>query len=509
MCILSPMRWTISILLSTALIAAAGSALFGACEETLEVCPPCGHIEDGMTDITGEIRIDRTFAAVQALRRQSVYMSNRAADAVAALRNAFNAIPEGDETELEALTRAVQSFLDEENLQDFGASIAYGACAVNRNEAQKLQNICEDLSCNIDRPNDRGLCRGLLTGSCDDPLSGTCFKATSAPCNQSCTGTCEEALSDNCPGSCVGTCDGLCLAHAADGSCQGGCDGLCTGTCIAETPFTCSGTCVGACAASLDAGCDETDTFTGVCNSTPELGRCTGQFYPEGCGAKCSGCSEAAMDCREVSKFAAWSGLTCAPTAVVLNAAPESGAALSIDAVGKLRVLQRYLTIISNDYNWISLVVDGWDARSDQDLSTALESTEESPFDDGAKQYLDYTNLDDAEIPPVDLRRAYLPVESLKARIYWLERVSVNSDGAFRITEGTFDCLAPALNASSTFLNRMVPAVREEGDTVSYIADTACAMYTDDDPETPCLYALLQTQADLLSLLQLDPETEK
>ena len=503
------MRWTISIFLSTALIAAAGSALFGACEETLEACPPCGHIEDGMDDITGEIRIDRTFAALRELRRESVRISERTADAITALQNGFAVTPQGDENDLEALTRAVQSFLSEQNLQNFGASVSYGVCAVDRNEALKLQNTCEDLSCNIDRPSEQGLCRGLLTGSCDDPLSGACFKQTSAPCNRECTGTCEEAVSDGCPGTCIGTCEGLCLAYGADGSCQGGCDGLCTGTCIAETPFTCSGTCVGACSASVDAGCDDTDTFTGICNDTPELGRCTGQFYPEGCGAKCSGCTDAALDCREISKFTAWAGLSCEPTAVSLSASPETGDTLSAATVSKLRLLQRTLTVIANDYNWLSLVIDGWDARSNQDISNALESTDESPLDDGADLYLDYSNLDDSEIPPVDLTRAYLPAESLKARIYWLGRVAVNSDGGFRITAGTFDCLAPALNTSADLLNRMVPAVRDEGDAVSYSADTACAMYTDEDPETPCLYALLQTHADLLALLQLNPETQE
>jgi hypothetical protein len=497
------MRLTLSILLLLAFLLTAGSSLFVGCEEKLEICPPCGLIENKNVNITGNSRIDGTFAAVQNLKDAVDNMSKRADKATIALSSAFAPVAE----EGESLTATIKTFFSSASITSAGSSVVFGACSVDTDFADNFQNICENTSCSVDRPASGGLCRGWSSGTCKDVSSGSCFHSSAAACADQCIGVCEDTDEGDCPGTCLGTCDGFCLSHNEKGLCAGPCDGFCTGICESDLPFFCAGTCKGACDEALsDAGCDDTDTFSGFCNDSDKTGNCRGHYYPQGCGEDCSACTDAAADCREVSKFLAWTKMICTPSDLRISAqvSDDTSAALTLSLV---RALERELAPIADDYVRLSLLLNGYDPRTDRSLTAQFGNSDNSSLDDGVDRYYDYSSLEDKDIPPLDIQRAYFPAEALKARIYWLGRTAVNSSGGFNINAGTYDCLQPALDSAAELMLKMVPAAgqTDDEDNFSYSADTTCeTVKSTEDTDPECLYALLERQAALLNLIDFE-----
>lgn len=497
------MRITLSILLSLSILLAIGSSLFVGCEETLEVCPPCGLIEDGNVDITGDSRLDGTFAAVQNLKYTVDGMSKRADDATSALFLAFEPVAQE-----KSLTEIVKAFLSSDSITEAGSTILFGACSVDTDLADYAQNVCEYRSCDIDRPASGGLCRGWSSGTCENASSGTCFHSSSASCTDQCIGVCDGMTEGECPGTCLGTCDGFCLSHNQDGLCAGLCNGSCSGICESDLPFPCNGTCDGACEEALtDAGCDDSDTFSGFCNDSGRTVDCLGHYYPNGCEENCSACTDTAADCREVSKFLAWTKMTCTPSEVHISAQISDKTYSSALTLHLLRALERELTPIADDYARLSLLLEGYDLRTDQSLTGEFDNSDASSLDDSVDQYYDYSSLEDENIPPVDIERAYFPIEALKARVYWLKRTAVNSSGGFNITAGIYDCLQPALDSAADLMLKMAPAglQTDDEDNISYSADTSCeTVENTEDTDPECLYALLERQANLLNLINFE-----
>lgn len=500
------MRFTVWLLLLLCFAFLLSAFAFLSCEETLEICPACGEIADGDAEIIKDPRIDNTFTAVQSLRTETIRMSQRADKSLDSLLKVFAAAPNGGETKIAALQRAVHDFTSASAEPPFNATITFSACGVDRIGADRAQNICEESLCNINRPGASGLCRGISAGSCINPVDGLCFQSSPGFCPGECTGTCNNISVATCPGDCFGTCDGRCFSYNSQGACAGGCDGNCTGICVSPLPFTCGGQCEGACGENtVDGECDDTDTFVGSCDEPSENSLCRGQYYPEGCGAKCPGCVETAGDCRESAKFLAWSWMDCSDAAVLVT--PHlSGDDSDAMVIQKTNALKENLAPIADDLSRLSLLLDGIDLRTNKYLGDAFKKGENGSLDDAADQYYDYTSLEQSDLPPVDLDRAYLPIEALKARIYWLLRVSLNSSGGFNVSAGNFDCLEPALNDAASLLRTMVPVIRKENENgTTYSADMDCTpeeMPLDD--AVPCLYNLLKLQTELLALLDLD-----
>ncbi len=498
--------WIFLALAFTALLPGLG---FLSCEETLEVCPSCGEIADGNDEIVGDARIDMTFTAVQKLRGIVDGMDRRRRQSATALAHSFGVPVNENGPDMDALLNAVQEFFSQPSVSSFSASVFFGACSVDRDAGNRAQNMCEDRLCKIDNPSESGLCRGLSVGPCTTVAEGTCFTSSTDACEgeASCVGVCAEMDAGDCPGDCAGNCDGNCPAYAEDGRCNSHCNGLCSGNCEAPLPTSCNGTCNGACGVAQTLGsCDDTDTFSGICNDVSNLVACRGQYYPEGCGT-CSECSTTSRDCREISKFTAWMGLTCTSSEVRVSSTASDASGQAPSILQRTKALERALTPIAHDFNRLSLLLNGIDLRTGEDLGPSFENGEDSMLDDASSQYFDYKDMDPEAQPPVDLTRSYLPIESLKARVYWLRRVSMNSSGNFRVSAGTFDCLSPALEDVATILSAMVPVTRSQssGEVVDS-AFTACEPYTDTSMGSiPCLYNLYQRQSDLLRLLKIEP----
>ena len=204
--------------------------------------------------------------------------------------------------------------------------------------------------------------------------------------------------------------------------------------------------------------------------------------------------------------------MRCTASSVEISPRVTADMADQPSIIQKSEALQSALRDIADDYAWLSLLLDGVDVSTSQDLSPDFEKSATGGLDENSDQYYDFSSLDAADIPPLDLNRKYLPVEALKARIYWLSRVSMNSSGGFRITAGNFDCLQPALDDAASLLLAMVPVVRNQTDGADdYVADTQCersgAVGIDPVP-VPCLYNLISLQAELLDLPRVTVSNE-
>ncbi len=484
---------TVLFLLGSCVVVAA----LPGCEEVLEVCQPCGVLEDGDRTIAGDPRIDGTFEALQEIRLTVEGMARDHDRRLEDLMTIFS-MPEASDTA--ALKAEIARLFGPSSASPMIAAVRSSRCFVDWESAVSAEQSCESRLCNTRVSTASALCRGYFIGGCPGIEGGTCFQAAAEGCDGECVGVCGGMASGACAGICRGVCEGgSCFAFDEQGNCSGHCTGSCTGSCEDDAPFDCNGVCTGVCGrVEADAGCDDVGEQRGGCPARVEPGICRGHLFAAGCDDQCRDCLDEARDCREMAKFVAWSRMSCDPASVTLlldmtGDPPEPELRLL-----QARALERILSATAVDFAWLSLALDGEDAAGELETADMIRENETSRLDDAASQYFDVDNL------PVDSSRAQLPLENLKARVAWLVEKVPTTEAGYRVAAGTYPCVVQALDDAKEWVSGWVPVApnpADDGNERPFVADRSCATVP-PDAAIPCLYELLEQQSEILGLIE-------
>ncbi len=494
--ILSVVKTTLTIIAALAVLGGCLILFTPGCEEVLEACAPCGNVTDGDVNISGDPRLDGTLEAFQRVRR---FAESAAAGFDRDKEMLIETFEISEAAGIEEIVAEIESQLLGNQTVDVAIALEPARCWVDAEYAIASELACEELlECNLPRKPSQWikapLCTGLFVGECDARCLGQCFDETlpsERSCTEECVGTCSEITGQSCPGMCRGSCSSACSAYRANGECAGGCSGLCTGVCEAPIPFYCGGSCYGHCRVDLGEGNLCRGQCRGGCVDHSGKGKgqgtCRGHLRPAGFDEECS-------ECREMAKWIAWSMLTCWPAAVKLSVdfSPEYEDDRT-DFLARVRKLERVLARTANKYAALALLVDGVDVTSElepQDLTETV--SENTPEIDYLKSETDVEDLG------VVFSRRFLPLSGLKARVKMLAGTATQGD--FLITSNALPCITPAFEEAASLLGEMIPAVNSGADLEM---DRACSI-TSIEADTPCLYRVVDEQAALLTLAELD-----
>lgn len=472
--------------LSTLCLVAALAAAGVACEETLEVCAPCGLPSEGNSAVSGDPRIDSALESAIRLEREGDRASAAFDEGLVRL---------ADELGVELLqpsspgledTQAVADALWTSLLGVEGVEVQvildWPTCSVDSSLALRRHVQCETFAdCFVTSSCEsalRGSCTGRCVGMCrvrpegQDTTwcqEGGCFQATDMAgdsCLEGCIGACVTEDGVACPGVCSGACDETCTSYTSTGDCAGFCPGTCRGICTSDEPMECSGdgVCDGLCRLpdAEDLSCP------GLCLSTcPDgtcldeggegTGTCIGHFRPEGCdlATRCSG----VLECQEASRELAWAYIECGSTdaEVAVEFTPLFGGS-RLPILSRAAALEEMLDGIMPHAKQISILVDGVDPSGGLVAADLEEEYDESlrPGPSGGLA------LEDLGEHPFIADRETLPLSGLKGRLGMLMQEATNGD--YKIAAGPLPCVGPALEEAWWMVEGLIPMSCDDED---------------------------------------------
>ncbi len=473
--------------------------LFAAvsCEETLEVCAPCGLLSEGDVSITGDPRLDGTLEAVYLLDKWGSLAAESFDSNMALLAEQYGVeIPEDGRFSAGAVADVVAAI----NQGLFGisgveihVSMERPRCWIDSSVALERQVVCEEGS-DLYVPPDcstgqQGSCTGLCEGECIARVSGSnvnlctgvCYREAALAgdeCLVGCIGSCEHDGGVECPGRCFGQCDTTCAGYTSLGRCNGECEGLCVGVCDSRTPFDCEGECEGLCRVpvSEEGACDGIcmgDCAQGKCAGAS---RCRGHFRPRGCDSSINA-RQAVLDCQEMTRLLGWANLRCEP-AGVRSGIEMSPLATELDRgviISRASRLESILAAILDDYGKLSLLVEGVDVAQ---MIGPGELTDEYQLDTRPRP-AGRLSMEDLGTWGYVEAREHLPLTGLKARLGMLRIKGTSGD--YEITAGSLPCVQPALEEAWSMIDVLIPctAIDEDGDDVidSFVENRAGGLY--------------------------------
>ncbi len=474
-----------------------------ACEETLEVCPPCGKIEDGDQEIVGDIRIDLTFRAIQNFRQEINNIADRFQFTINELNQELEIEKISDENALMSFLEFAKNLFSHNDIEELRTKINYGYCYVDSNLANQTQKVCEQRLCNISRNSNEGFCRGISKGICKKFDIGKCITKSDNTCVGKCIGICSNVVDFQCYGTCFGSCDDACDNYDKGGICSGNCFGNCTGYCEDFMGFECPTICEGYCEiVSNENSCSENETFYGICNEVTENNLCLGNYYPKGCGDNCSSCIDFAADCREISKLLAWSKIDCSPSYLQISANIKSDFLTAFKLDSQIRIIENGLENILTDYAKLLSLVEGIEVSSNESFYNELNNSLKTQLDDSIDKIFTINEYEGDSGYKIDTNKKLLPLETLKARIEYFQKFALDSSGGFRISAGTYDCLEPALKNALEILLNFSP-VKYSNEINSYVRDESCnSLNRDSNLENICVYELLNNMRSVLNSIE-------
>lgn len=274
-----------SMVMALVIALSLGTASCEFVENCLECL--CGDVDQGVSGITGNPKVDSFFAAAIELDESTTLANDKMESALGDLRATLG-LPA--DASLEEIRTAIDAAFIDAGIT-FSMTYEPAECRADVDVAARAAAECDVA---VDPGEVEVVCEGYCEGTCQASCTGECrLPSVDAYCEGTCHGECRVDVTGACYGTCRGTCDGTCSIMEGT-ECAGSCDGTCTGYCDVAVEGSCTGTCHGECGVEVTEGeCNA--QCEGSCEGHCE-GSCQGEIRPPSVDADCQAQVEARVD---------------------------------------------------------------------------------------------------------------------------------------------------------------------------------------------------------------------